>query len=166
MVLNAKFWSFPIHIYQKQPFLMIILAVRGRGKNLVIDRNSIVKNEKLKILTKTHVIYLKRKLRTCKMQIQVEKVWFVTKKMEKNNFEKKKFSKGGPFEVGTVEKKIQFFKFSKFFFEKWLQWDVANIDRNKVMKFELISSIHREITRDNQPGGVFLTPPPCRIGLS
>ena len=72
---------------------------------------------------------------------------------------KKKISKGGPFEVGTVEKKIPFFKFSKFFFEKWLQWDVANIDRNKVMKFELISSIHREITRDNQPGGVFLTPP-------
>ena len=63
MVLNAKFWSFPIHTYQKQPFLMIILAVRGRGKNLVMDRNSIVKNENLKILTKTHVMYLKRKLR-------------------------------------------------------------------------------------------------------
>ena len=74
MVLNAKFWSFPIHTYQKQPILMIILAMRGRGKNLVIDRNSIVKNENLKIFTKTHVIYLKRKLRTCKMQIQVEKV--------------------------------------------------------------------------------------------
>ena len=41
---------------------MIILAMRGRGKNLVIDRNSIVKNEKLKILTKTHDIYIKRKL--------------------------------------------------------------------------------------------------------
>ena len=53
---------------------MVILAMRGRGKNLVIDRNSIVKNENLKILTKTHVIYIKRKLRTCKMQIQVEKV--------------------------------------------------------------------------------------------
>ena len=67
---------------------MIILAVRGRGKNLVIDRNSIVKIENLKNFTKTHVIYLKRKLRTYKMQIQVEKVWFVTKKMEKINFEK------------------------------------------------------------------------------
>ena len=70
--------------------------------------------------------------------------------MEKISFEKKKNSKGGPFEVGTVEKKkIPFFKFSKFFFEKWLQWDVANVDRNKVMKFELILSIHREITRDH-----------------
>ena len=40
---------------------MIIVAVRGHGKNLVIDRNSIVKNEKLKILAKTHVIYIKIK---------------------------------------------------------------------------------------------------------
>ena len=63
MVLNAKFWSFPIHTYQKQPFLMINLAVRGCRKNLVNDRNFIAKNENLKILTKTHVMYLKRKLR-------------------------------------------------------------------------------------------------------
>ena len=74
MVLNTKFWSLPVHTYQKQSFLMILLAVRGCGKNLVIDRNSIVKSEILKILTKTHVIYLKRKLRTYKIQIQVEKV--------------------------------------------------------------------------------------------
>ena len=74
MVLNAKFWSFPIHTYQNQPFLIIILAVRGRGKNLVIDRNSIVKNENLKNLTKIHVIPLKRKLRRSRMQIQVERV--------------------------------------------------------------------------------------------
>ena len=49
---------------------------------------------KIKIFTKTHVIYLKRKLRTCKMQIQVEKVLFVSKKIEIINFEKK-FFKGG-----------------------------------------------------------------------
>ena len=115
MVLNAKFWSFPIHTYQKQPFLMIILAVRGRGKNLVIDRNSIVKNENFEIFTKTHVIYIKRKLRTCKMQIQVEKVWFVTKKMEKINFEKKNF-KGGTLWCRNGRKKFfPFFKISKFF---------------------------------------------------
>ena len=72
--------------YQKQPFLMIILAVRGRGKNLVIDRNSIVKNENLKILTKTHVIYLKRKLRTCTIKIQPEKVIFLPKKIFFLNF--------------------------------------------------------------------------------
>ena len=166
MVLNTKFWSLPVHSYQKQSFLMIILAVRGQGKNLVFDRNFIVKNENLKILTKTHVIYLKRKLRTCKMQIQVEKVWFVTKKMEKFNFEKKNF-KGGTLWCRNGRKFFfPFFKISKFFFEKWLQWDVANVDRNKVMKFELISSIHWEITRDHLPGGFGgPPPPPCRIGL-
>ena len=32
------------------------------------------KKENLKILSKTDVMYLKRKLRTCRIQIQVEKV--------------------------------------------------------------------------------------------
>ena len=59
---------------------MILLAVRDRGKNLVIDRNSMVKSE---ILTKTHVINLKLKLRTCRIQYQVGKVSFVSKKMKK-----------------------------------------------------------------------------------
>ena len=36
----------------------------------------------MKILTKTHVIYLKRKIRICKIQILVEKVWFVLKKLK------------------------------------------------------------------------------------
>ena len=108
----------------------------------------------MKILTKTHVIYLKRKLRTYKIKIQVEKVWFVTKKMEKFNFEKKNFKGGTLWSRNGRKKKFPFFKFSKFFFEKWLQWDVANVDRNKVMKFELISSIHGEITRDHLPRGV------------
>ena len=62
-------------------------------------------------MTKTYVIYLKRKLRTYKIQIQVEKVWFVTKKW-KSLILKFFFSKGGPFDVGTVE--IFFSRFSKF----------------------------------------------------
>ena len=56
------------------------------------------------------VIYIKRKLRTCTIQIQREKVWF---------FPKKKFflifsiffPKGGPFDVKIVKK--FFFRFSK-----------------------------------------------------
>ena len=40
--------------------MIIISAVRGRGKNLVIDRNSIVKNENLKILTKLMLIHQKK----------------------------------------------------------------------------------------------------------
>ena len=89
-------------------------------KNQDLGRRGVprcLKNENLKILTKTHVIYLKRMLRTCKMQIQGEKVRFVTKKMEKFNFEKKNF-KGGPFEVRTLKKKFRFFEISKKFFLK------------------------------------------------
>ena len=74
--------------------------------------------------------------------------------MEKFNFEFF-FSKGGPFDVGMVEIFFfPFFKISKLFFEKWLQWDMANVERNKLIKFELISSIHRGIMRDHLPGGV------------
>ena len=69
---------------------------------------------------------------------------------------KKKF----PLMSERSKKKFPFFKISNFFFEKWLQWDVANVDRNKLMKFELILSIREEITRDHLPGGVNLTPPP------
>ena len=49
--------------------------------------------------------------------------------------------KGGP--LMSEQSKNFFFNFQnfKFFFEKWLQLDVANVDRNKVMKFELIWSI-------------------------
>ena len=158
MVLNTKFWSLPVHTYQKQTFLMIILAMRGQGKNLVIDRNSIVKKRKFEILTKTHVIYIKRKLRTCKIQIQVEKVWFVTKKLEKNNFQNF-FFKGGTLWCRSGRKTFfRFFKFSKFFFEKWPQWDIINVERNKVMKYELNRSVHWGVTRDIPPGGVSWTP--------
>ena len=44
------------------------------------------------------------------------------------------------------------------FFFKWLQCDVANVERNKVMKFELILSIQGGITRDCLPGGVGMEP--------
>ena len=52
------------------------------------------------------------------------------------------------------KKKFSIFQNFNFFFEKWLQWDMANVDRNKAMKFELILSIRGEITRDQLPGGV------------
>ena len=32
-----------VHTYQKKTLLMIILAKRGQGKKLVVERNSIVK---------------------------------------------------------------------------------------------------------------------------
>ena len=53
--------------------------------------------------------------------------------------------------------KICFLSFSKFqnsYFEKWLQFAMVNVERNKIMKFELVLSIHQGITRYQQP------PPP------
>ena len=119
----------------------------------------------MKILTKTPVIYLKRKLRTCRIQIQIEKVWFIAKKIEKKNFQIF-FFKGGTLWCRNDRKNfLRFFKFSKIFFEKWPQWDITNVERNKVMKFELHRTVHWGVTRDIPPGGVRWTPTPCRIGL-
>ena len=51
---------------------MTIFATRGQRMKVVIDGNFITK--KLKNLRKTVIIYLKSKLRTCRIQIQVEVV--------------------------------------------------------------------------------------------
>ena len=54
---------------------MTIFVARGQGMKLIMNGKSIPKKMKiLKILSKTHVMYLKRKFKTCKNQIQVEKV--------------------------------------------------------------------------------------------
>ena len=53
--------------------MMTIFATRGQRMKVVIDGNFIAKEvKKMKILRKTDIIYLKRKLRTCRIQIQVE----------------------------------------------------------------------------------------------
>ena len=55
---------------------------------------------------------------------------------------------------GPLMAEVFFPVFQNFnFFFKWLQCDVANVERNKVMKFELILSIQGGITRDCLPGG-------------
>ena len=51
---------------------MIFFAAGDQGIRLVIDESLIAK--KMKILSKTYVMYIKKKLRTCRIQIQVEKV--------------------------------------------------------------------------------------------
>ena len=105
--LKLIFWSLAVHRYPKQPPRVIIFAAMGPGMKLVIDGNFLAeKNENLKFFCKTYVIYIKRKLRTCRIQIQEEKVWFLFKKEKKIFFWI--FS-----DVRTV-KKIFFFIFSKF----------------------------------------------------
>ena len=58
-----------------------------------------------------YVIYIKRKLRTCRIQIQDEKVWFFEKKHKFWNFSD--FDpKGGPF--GLKAKNSLFLNFQTF----------------------------------------------------
>ena len=47
----------------------------------------------------------------------------------------------------------------------WPNQELSNIERNKVMKNQPIWGIPRGLASDNQPGGSFCPPPPCRIGL-
>ena len=54
---------------------MTIFVAKGQGMKLIMNGKSILKEMIiLKILSKTYVMYLKRKPKTCKNQIQVEKV--------------------------------------------------------------------------------------------
>ena len=54
---------------------MTIFAATGQEMKLVMDKMFIaIKNENLNIVSKLYVMYLKRKLRACRIQIQVEKV--------------------------------------------------------------------------------------------
>ena len=55
---------------------------------------------------------------------------------------------------------VKFFGFFKKKSQKWPTQDLSNIERNKVMKNQPIWGIPRGLASDNQPGGVFLTPPP------
>ena len=69
------FWSLAVHRYPKKPPGVIIFAAMEPGMKLVIDKDFLAKkSENLKIFFKTYVIYIKRKLRTCRIQIQEEKV--------------------------------------------------------------------------------------------
>ena len=55
---------------------MTIFAAGGQEMKLVTDKEFIAKkrNENLIIVIKLYVMYLKRKFRTCRIQVQVEKV--------------------------------------------------------------------------------------------
>ena len=84
---KSIFWSLAVHRYPKQPPRVIIFAAMGPGMKLVIAENFLAKkNENFKFFYQTYVIYIKRKLRTCRIHIQEEKVWFIFKKEEKNFF--------------------------------------------------------------------------------
>ena len=58
---------------------------------------------------------------------------------------------------------VKFFENFKKKSKKWPIQDLFDIERNKLMKNQPIWGIR--LAYDNQSGGVFLTPLPCRIGL-
>ena len=106
------------------------LSLVARGWQISID--VIVEKIKVfKILSFKGVMHLKRKLRTCTIQIELEKVGFVSKKMK--NFKIFRFSPNarGPPKIFNV----QFFQFFEKQTPKLAFWDLANMERNKVRKF-------------------------------
>ena len=124
--------------------------------------------EKWKFLCKTlsnfkifwyiRVICIKRKLRTCTIQIQKEKVWFFEKKYFFWNFWF--FSKGGT--LWWRNRRKNFFPFFKNFEnkpQKWLSWDHSNINRNKVMNFGGRSSYPAETARPFTVVRAIMAPP-------
>ena len=116
----------------------------------------------LKIFCKTYVIYIKRKLRTCRIQIQDEKVWFFEKNPQILKFFRF-WSKGGT--LWSRSEKFTFFEFSKFskFFWKMVQGVLRNLERNKVMNYELIWSVLRGVTHNHLQVREHCVPPPLVV---
>ena len=115
-------------------------------------------------MTKTYVIYLKRKLRTYKIQIQVEKVWFVTKKWKSlilNFF----FQRGDP--LMSERSKFFFPVFQNF---KIIFWKMASMGHGKCWEKQThkiwahFKHPPRNHERSSTRGGS-VNPLPCRIGL-
>ena len=106
------------------------LSLVARGRQFSID--IIVEKSKIfKILSFKGVMYLKWKLRTCTIQIELEKVGFISKKTK--NFKIFRFSPKarGPPKIFDVK----FFQFFEKQTPKLAFWDLANMERNKVRKF-------------------------------
>ena len=79
--LKLIFWSLAVHRYPKQPPRVIIFAAMGPGMKLVIDRNFLAeKNENLKFICKTYVIYLKKSKEHVKFRFRLKKNDFLEKK--------------------------------------------------------------------------------------
>ena len=85
------------------------------------------------ILSYRNIMYLKRKLRTCRIEIQLEKVWFHLEKLYFFRFlrilHQIWFKYHNFFQV-------QFLKIFENESKKWLYQDLSKVHRNKVMKWQ------------------------------
>ena len=104
------------------------------------------KTSKLQILSYKRVIYLKRNLRTCTIQIHKEKSIIFWKKIGFWKFSIF-FQRGDPLMSKLSKIDFPFFKNFKNKIEKWLLWDHSNMNRNKVMNFGGHCSYPVETTR-------------------
>ena len=119
------------------------------------------KRPKFQILSYRSHIYLKRKLRTCTIKIQPEKVGFLAKNQIFFRFFNFSPNARGPPKIFDV----QFCEIFKNKFQKWLLWDLSGIERNKVKNFGEPSPIPLDTAEGFTVWGAIMAPPPCRIGL-
>ena len=114
------------------------------------------KRSKFQILSYKSVLYLKRKLRTCTMQIQLKKVIFIAKKEIFFRFSDFSPKARGPLKIFDV----QFSDIFKKKFQKLVLWDLSGIERNKVRNFGEPSPSPSETAEGFRAVRCFLTPPP------
>ena len=89
---------------------------------------------KFEIFSKRWNIYIKRKLRTFLIHVQIEKYDFFSKKRKFLTF-LDFYPKGDSLMLKLRNHFFGFFKIWFSFFKKWPLWDLANVKRNKVIKF-------------------------------
>ena len=147
--LKLIFWSLAVHRYQIKPHLSSFFDATGSGMKVIIDGNIIAKKVKIWKFCAKSMLY------TSKESLEHVEFRFRTKKydnLKKNpifDFFLIFIQRGDPL---VSERKISFFwifKIFKSFFEKWPQGVLGNDKRNKVMKYELILSVHWGVTLDH-----------------
>ena len=109
---------------------------------------------------KTYVLYIKKKLRTCRIQIQEEKVWFLFKKDKKMYFFEF-------FLMSEQSKKIFFWFFQNFnFFLKNTPRGPRKCEKKQ--SHELWAYLERPQrchTQSSTSAWTLCPPPPCSVGL-
>ena len=145
--LPSNFFDLWLSIDTKNSTLWAVVlanpAVKRPWQKMKIFMQKYVKIENFWYM---RVIYIKRKLRTCTIQIQKEKVWFFPKKKIFFIFSIF-FPKGDPLMSKSSKNFFPFFKNFKNKTQKWLSWDHSNINRNKVRNFGGRSSYPAETAR-------------------
>ena len=113
----------------------------------------------MKFFCKTYVMYIKRKLRTCRIQIQEEKVWFLFKKDKKMYFFEF-------FLMSEQSKKIFFWFFQNFnFFLKNTPRGPRKCEKKQSHEIWAYLERPQRCHARSSTGACTLCPPPCSIGL-